>query len=72
MQLRMAKWAYARKGFSYLNIDNIMESCGACLKIGAIKKKRKVSWISPSYGVLKFNVDGAARGKPGWRALEGF
>ena len=37
---------------------------GACLKMQVIKKKRKVSWCCPSYGVLKFNVDGAAKEKP--------
>lgn len=34
------------------------------MKIRVSKKKRKVSWNSAPTGVLKFNADGAARGKP--------
>lgn len=33
--------------------------------MGVLKKKRKIPWCSPPCGVLKFNVDGAARVKPG-------
>ena len=35
------------------------------MKTGALKKKGIVSWCSPPCGVLKFNVDGATKGKPG-------
>lgn len=35
-----------------------------CIGSGSFKKRRVVSW-SPPPGVLKFNVDGAARGKSG-------
>lgn len=34
-------------------------------------KGRKASWSPPSEGVLKFNVDGAARVKPGTAGLGG-
>lgn len=62
---RIAKWTCATKEFSDIEIDHIIQILGACLKSGAFKKKRKVSWLSPLLGVLKFNVDEVARGKPG-------
>ena len=31
---------------------------------GPIKERKSVLWSSPPYGMLKFNVDGVARGKP--------
>lgn len=33
--------------------------------LGLSKRKKKVAWCVPLIGVLKFSVDGAARGKPG-------
>ena len=33
------------------------------MKTGALKKKKVLSWCSPPCVVLKFNVDGAAKGK---------
>lgn len=38
--------------------------------VGCFKKGKKVTWWFPPYSVLKFNVDGAAHGKLGRRALE--
>lgn len=57
--LRIEKWAYARKEFADLKIDNILQNWGASLLVCVSKKKRKDLWSSP-IGVLKFNVDGAA------------
>lgn len=31
---------------------------------GMHKEKRSVPWVPPLDGVLKFNVEGAAKGKP--------
>ena len=64
VHLRIAKWAWARKEFADIKIDNIMHSWGGCLKLGGFKKKMKVCQCLPPYRVLKFNVDGAAKGKP--------
>ena len=33
--------------------------------------KRSILWSPPPFGVLKFNVDGAARGKPRLAGIEG-
>ena len=38
-----------------------------------IKVRRSVSWSPPPFGILKFNVDGMASGKPGlWVSMECF
>ena len=44
--LRITKWACVRKDFVDIKIDNIMQNWGVCLKMGALKKKRKVSWCT--------------------------
>ena len=46
-------------------MDNNLSNWEACLGSGCVKKKHLVTWSPPSPNVLKFNVDGAARGKPG-------
>lgn len=40
------------------------------MKCGPIKEKKSIIWFSPLFGVLKFNVDGAYRGKLGRQGLE--
>ena len=42
-----------------------MHNWSALLVCGPSRDKRSVVWFSPLDDVLKFNVDGAARGKPG-------
>lgn len=56
-----------------MKMDNFMQGWGDCLKKSILKKKRKVSWCVTlsSTGVLKFNVDGAARGKQGLASIGG-
>lgn len=63
---RIAKWATVRKECSDLNIDDLLHNWGACMRMGLSKKKKSAAWCAPPIGVLKFNVDGAARGKRGW------
>eukprot|EP00268_Persea_americana_P009153 TRINITY_DN13625_c0_g1_i5.p1 TRINITY_DN13625_c0_g1~~TRINITY_DN13625_c0_g1_i5.p1 ORF type:complete len:147 (-),score=31.41 TRINITY_DN13625_c0_g1_i5:797-1237(-) len=71
MQLKIANRACARKEFADIKIDNIMHSWGGCSKIGGFKKKMKVCWSFPPYGIPKFNVDRAAKGKPGLSGIGG-
>ena len=72
-QVRIVKWACARKEFSDMKIDNFMQGWSDCLKKSKLKKKRKVSWCITltSTRVLKFNVDGVARGKQGLASIGG-
>ena len=48
-----------------------MQNWGACLKTSALKKKGLVSRCPSPCGVLKFNADGAAKGKPDLAAIGG-
>ena len=48
-----------------------MQSWGACLKMGVAKKKDLVPWHSPPCGVLKFNVNGVSKRKPGLASIGG-
>lgn len=38
---------------------------------GSTMVRRTVSWYPPPHGVLKLNVDGATRGKPGPAGIGG-
>eukprot|EP00268_Persea_americana_P062605 TRINITY_DN8040_c1_g2_i6.p1 TRINITY_DN8040_c1_g2~~TRINITY_DN8040_c1_g2_i6.p1 ORF type:complete len:254 (+),score=31.35 TRINITY_DN8040_c1_g2_i6:132-893(+) len=69
--LKIAKWASIKKELEHLTLDNILSNWEACLGSGCVKKKHLVTWSPPSPNVLKFNVDGAARGKPGPAGIGG-
>lgn len=62
LELRVAKCATLRKEFNGFELDSIIHNCEACLNCGNSKVKKPVSWCPPHF--LKFNIDGAARGKP--------
>ena len=53
-----------RKDCAYLNVYPILNNWGYCLRLIPRKAKKRVVWCPP-YGIMKFNVDGAANGKPG-------
>ena len=61
----IAKWALIRKEFSEFSFDDILSNSGACMGCCSHEERRSVPWNPSPYGVLKFNVDGASRGKPG-------
>lgn len=62
--LRIAKWALVRKEFWNFNLNDILFNWEACMGYCPFKERRFVSWYPPPIEVLKFNVDGASRGKP--------
>lgn len=53
------------KEFTRYFIEDFFISWEGCLRGGMRKVILKVSWMKPEAGFHKFNVDGAARGKPG-------
>lgn len=63
VSLRIAKWALVRKEFSNIRLHVILYYWEACIVIGSCDEKRLIHWSPPPLRVLKFNVDGAARGK---------
>ena len=69
--LRIAKWAMVRKEFSTFSINNIFVNWEACMVCGLPKVRRSTLCSPPPLSVLKFNVDGATRGKPGPTGIGG-
>lgn len=60
----IAKWASMREDFDRLKVEGIIHNWEASLYCRRAKEKILVSWVPPREVVLKFNVDGVARGKP--------
>lgn len=65
MVLRIAKWVSIREEFENVMPRNIIHNLKACVSCGLSKERIVISSSPPPLGVLKFNVDEAARGKPG-------
>lgn len=59
----IAKWASMREDFDSLKVEGIIHNWEASLYCRRVKEKILVSWIPPREVVLKFHVDGEARGK---------
>eukprot|EP00268_Persea_americana_P056466 TRINITY_DN6662_c1_g4_i1.p1 TRINITY_DN6662_c1_g4~~TRINITY_DN6662_c1_g4_i1.p1 ORF type:complete len:118 (-),score=15.06 TRINITY_DN6662_c1_g4_i1:217-570(-) len=60
-----------RKEFFEFSFDDIIFNWGACMGCCLRKEKRSIPWSLPPYEVLKFNVDGALRSKPGPTGIGG-
>ena len=54
----------ARKELSNFSMDDILSNWEACMLCGLTKERRLTFWAPPLMGMLKFNVNGAARGNP--------
>jgi hypothetical protein len=67
----MAKWAMVRKEFSSFSINDIYVNWKACMVCGLPKVRRSTLCSPPPLGVLKFNVDGATKGKSGPAGIGG-
>lgn len=52
-------------------MTDIISNWEACSSCGRRKIRREIAWITPPVGVMKFNVLGASRGKPGPAGLLG-
>ncbi|XXG74166.1 hypothetical protein AAC387_Pa07g2955 [Persea americana] len=59
--LQIAKWASFKKEFDALKVYSVLHNWEASLYCGV---KKVMLWAPPNVGLLKFNVDGAAKGKP--------
>ena len=53
------------KSFKNFNFDSILSNWQACMIGGFLKVRNHEQWSPPPVGTLKFNVDRAAKGKPG-------
>lgn len=59
------KWVLFQKEFSNFNLKDILLSYEAFMACGPSKIRRSIFWSPPPFSVLKLNVNGVARGKPG-------
>ena len=46
-------------------MNDIVSNWEACMRCVLIEERTFVPWFAPLVGTLKFNMDGASRGKPG-------
>ena len=69
--VQIAKWASFKKEFDASKVFGVLHNWEASLYCGVKKVKKVVLWAPPNVGVLKFNVDGAAKGKPGPAGIGG-
>lgn len=60
---RIAKWALVRKEFYVFTLNDIILNWEAYIGCGSLKVRNIARWSSPPLGGVKFNVDGAVRGK---------
>ena len=68
---RIEKWALVRKEFSNFNLDDSLFNWEVCMGCGSSKVRSSIHWSPPPFGVLKFNMGGASRGKPGPASVGG-
>ena len=54
-----------------MSLDCILQNWKACMSCGPSKDRKVVGWCPPPSGWIKFNVDGAAKGKPGPAGIGG-
>ena len=69
--VRIANWAAFKSEFDSSKIDGVLHNWEASLLCGVKKAKKVFFWAPPIGGVLKFNVNGAARGKPDLAGIGG-
>lgn len=68
--VQIAKWT-SFKEFDTSKVYDVLHKWEASLYCGVKKVKKVVHWVPPNVGVLKFNVDGVAKGKPGPAGISG-
>ena len=68
---KIGKWTMESKEFKFHNINNILVNWEACMVCGSSRSISLARWCLPLEGVLKFNVDGASRGKLGPAGIGG-
>lgn len=61
--LTTAKWTFVE--FSNFSLNDIIFNWEACMGCGPIKVRRTIFLSSPPISVLRFDMDGVARGKTG-------
>lgn len=70
--LRIAKRASPRREFYSLKFEDVLHNWDASFKWGPYVSRRIMTRVPPIEGILKFNVDGATRGKLGPASIGGF
>lgn len=57
VNLRVMKWALARKECANLKLNDILRNWEACKECAQVREKRTVNRAPPQSGGLKFNID---------------
>ena len=71
LTITIVEWALARKEFSNFSLNDVVVNWKACMECGPTKERMSILWSPPPLDSLKFNVDGAARGKLGSAGIQG-
>ena len=69
--ITVAEWALVRKEFSNFSLNDVFVNWEAYMGCGPTKERMSILWSLPPLDMLKFNVDGDARCKPGPASIGG-
>lgn len=68
---RLCVWLLSNSELSCLKDTDLLSSSEGCMKGYKRKLRPMRSWTPPEQNIMKFNVDGAARRKPGPQEIGG-
>lgn len=71
LKLRLCNWLLSNKEFKGLKACDLLRSWEGFMGGLQRRYKKLVDWSPPQSGEMKFNVDGASRGKPGPAGIGG-
>lgn len=64
-------WLCSNKEFKDIKASNLFQCWEGGMMSSSSSRKNNLDWAPPPSGTLKFNVDGASRGKSGLAGIGG-